>query len=78
MDRLLDAAGWLEIFGSLKWNNGSGFELVYAYDKHTHFGRVWLQTENAEEDCEGTSCLLPHVKLWSEAVELKKLLDWRT
>ena len=72
MDRALTKDGWLEIFGSLKWDNGGGFQLVFETDRSETCGTVWPQTENAEDDATGRSCPLPNVLLWHDADELKK------
>lgn len=74
MDRQLTEDGWLEIFGSLTWYNGCGFELVFVPDSLGITGSVWLQTRGAEDDRHGTSCELPNVVLWHDADELKKWL----
>lgn len=72
MDRALTKEGWLEIFGSLKWDNGGGFQLVFEPDRSETYGTVWLQTEDAEDDSAGRSCPLPNVLLWHDADKLKK------
>lgn len=77
MERELTKEGWLEIFGSLTWDNGGGFQLVFEQDPYPEEvrGTVWLQTKNAEDDSAGRSCMLPNVRLWHDADELKHWLS---
>lgn len=76
MDRVLTKEAWLEIFGSLTWSNGCGFELVFEPDESGTKGTVWLQTAGAEEDRRhGVSCMLPNVWLWHDGDDLKKFLS---
>ena len=75
VDRALTKEGWLEIFGSLKWDNGGHFQLVFEPDGSDVYGSVWLQTCEAEDNIDGVSCMLPHVLLWSDADSLKRMLS---
>ena len=68
----MEESVFVSVFGSLKWNTGGGFQLVYEPEM------VWLQTEEAEDDITGTSCPLPHVRTRDDAVALQRLLCGKT